>query len=79
MMNRISQRLNDDIALIDGQLKKLLAEDLLPTAHENAPKGSGYFRELFAFENKAEGQRKPLADSMEYSLMSGGKRIRLKK
>ena len=76
MMNRISQRLNEDIALIDGQLKALLSEDLLPTDKENGQKGSGYFRELFAFENKAEEQRKPLADSMEYSLMSGGKRIR---
>ena len=76
MMNRISQRLNDDIALIDGQLKSLLAEDLLPSSRADTKNGSGYFRELYAFENKAEDQRKPLADSMEYSLMSGGKRIR---
>lgn len=68
-MNKISQRLNDDIALIDGELTRLLGSSDVGN--------SGYHRKLFGFTERSGAElSKPLRDSVEYSLMSGGKRIR---
>lgn len=68
-MNKISQRLSDDIALIDGELTKLLEFCGTETGE--------YLRKLFGFNEKLGADlSKPLRDSMRYSLMSGGKRIR---
>ena len=69
-MNRISKRLTDDIALIEEQLSTLLGKS------EAESKGSYYFRELFGHTALTDSLRSKLSDSMEYSLMSGGKRIR---
>ena len=68
-MNGISQRLNEDIALIDAELESILSL--------SANKDQGYHRDLFAHRSDISlPLTKPLIDSVEYSLMSGGKRIR---
>ncbi|MBR2460706.1 MAG: polyprenyl synthetase family protein [Clostridia bacterium] len=69
-MNKFSQRLNEDIELIDKALCRYLGGEGDSTC------GSYYHRELFAFSGRADSLCKPLMSSMEYSLMSGGKRIR---
>lgn len=71
MKNEISQRLNDDIALIEEELRRV-------TGALSAQKGfgSGYCRELFRYNKCSQPLVSTLIESMEYSLMSGGKRIR---
>lgn len=70
-MNKISQRLNDDIALIEEELRRVLG-----ALSSRKGFGSSYYRQLFRFRDVAAPMTARLNDSMSYSLMSGGKRIR---
>ncbi len=71
MMNNLSQRLNDDIALIEAELAGVMTALSVRRGF-----GEGYYRELFKFTEHSAVTAKPLTDAMSYSLTSGGKRIR---
>ena len=71
MTNGISQRLNDGIALIEAELKTVIAALVARRGY-----GESYYRRLFGFSHVSAESAKPLTDSMAYSLTSGGKRIR---
>ncbi|MBQ9117090.1 MAG: polyprenyl synthetase family protein, partial [Clostridia bacterium] len=68
-MKSFSQRLNEDIALIESNLENVFAP-------ETDGASSYYHRELFSFKAISEKLCEPLFSSMKYSLGSGGKRIR---
>ena len=71
MMNDLSQKLNNDISLIEAELT-----GILNALAERKGFGKGYYRELFKFTEHSAATVKPLTDAMSYSLTSGGKRIR---
>jgi geranylgeranyl diphosphate synthase type II len=70
-MKDLSQRLNNDIALIEAELDRVLT-----ALSERRGFGGNYCRELFRFTGHSARTVKPLTDAMGYSLTSGGKRIR---
>ena len=71
MMKDLSQRLNNDIALIEAELDRVLT-----ALSDRRGFGGNYCRELFRFTEHSAKATKPLTDAMAYSLTSGGKRIR---
>lgn len=71
MTNGISQRLNDDIALIEAELTAVINALVTRKGY-----GESYYRRLFGFSTISTDVTAPLTDSMAYSLTSGGKRIR---